>query len=277
MSQAIDSFAADFESLQPQLRRVLKREPPSLYDVPIPNDRLLGEVLQLRQPCIPEWVDRQITWALEYAVRKNDVVHFAIVAAAATASLRRLGPQYAATLGDTPLAVVQRATVLLMVAARDGHDVMLEWLLTAREQGGWGVDPNLRDEHSMALNTACVGGSTSSVRCLLAFGAEAFPPAAASPQYGITPLSEAVLYGHTEVVQLLLDHFLARGTRAQVAQALDHQDWRGCTALHTAAAKRFFAVARMLLAAGGSPLIRNRDGRTPVEGSNVGKLLEVGS
>ncbi|NIM29359.1 MAG: ankyrin repeat domain-containing protein [Gammaproteobacteria bacterium] len=101
-----------------------------------------------------------------------------------------------------------------------------------------------------ALTVAAVKGHTAAVRQLLASGA--------SPNladiYGWTPLMRAVYEEREQVVWALLE---------QAGIDLDQKNDQGATALHLAAVKGNARLARALLSAGASPVIQDREGRTP--------------
>ena len=101
-----------------------------------------------------------------------------------------------------------------------------------------------------ALTLAAVKGHVAAVRQLLASGA--------APNltdiYGWTALMRAVYEEREEVVQALLE---------QPDIDLDRKNDQGATALHLAAVKGNERLARALLSAGASPLMQDREGRTP--------------
>lgn len=118
-----------------------------------------------------------------------------------------------------------------------------------------------------ALTVASVKGHVAAVRQLLASGAD---PNLADI-YGWTPLMRAVYEEREQVVQLLLE---------RPGVDLDRVNDLGATALHLAAVKGNERLARALLLAGASPLIQDREGRTPAllaataGHGNVAELLE---
>jgi ankyrin repeat protein len=101
-----------------------------------------------------------------------------------------------------------------------------------------------------ALTVASVKGHVPAVRQLLSSGADPNLP----DIYGWTPLMRAVYEGREQVVQALLE---------QPSIDLDAVNDQGATALHLAAVQGNERLARSLLLAGASPLIRDREGRTP--------------
>ena len=101
-----------------------------------------------------------------------------------------------------------------------------------------------------ALMVAAVKGHIPAVRQLLANGADPNLP----DIYGWTPLMRAVYEEREDVVQVLLD--LSN-------TSLDAKNDHGATALHLAAIKGNERLARSLLLAGASPMLQDREGRTP--------------
>jgi len=145
---------------------------------------------------------------------------------------------------------------------------------------------DVRVRHSPLL-LACMTGDSAVVRTLLAHGAD---PAGGANVQGETPLAAAVTYGHAPVARLLVDagapssltessginllHWATITNHATVVPvlaaarvAIDAQDDSGYTPLMYAATIDFGDAATLeaLVAAGADPMIRNDEGRTPLQ------------
>jgi hypothetical protein len=86
---------------------------------------------------------------------------------------------------------------------------------------------------------------------------------AADPALGITPLSYATLFGHENVVELLLD----RGA------TVNHPNRDGGTALHSAAFLGRAGITRRLLAAGADGMAKNERGETPLDATEADESI----
>jgi ankyrin repeat protein len=163
------------------------------------------------------------------AAKKNDVV-----------LVRRL-----IAAGANVNAITDNGGTALMFAAIRGDIDTQKVLIDA------GADVNAVGGFDWtALTVASVKGHVAAVRQLLASGADPNLP----DIYDWTPLMRAVYEEREKVVQALLE---------QPSVDLNAKNDQGATALHLAAVRGSARLARSLLLAGASPVIEDREGRTP--------------
>jgi len=116
-----------------------------------------------------------------------------------------------------------------------------------------------------ALHIACSRGAESSVRSLLEHGAR--PDIA--DVYGDTPLHDAAVKNHQEIVKLLLDR------PETVGAILDSQNSEGQTALQGACLKGAEDVVEILINAGANTAIEDNHGDTALYYAVKGKHVKV--
>ena len=104
-----------------------------------------------------------------------------------------------------------------------------------------------------ALHTAAAKGDLASLNILLAAGAA---PDTMDNML-VTPLISAAAYGHTHIVQVLLQHL-------KKSSQLNRKDRRGYTALTYAAVSGNAAIARLLLSHGADPRLASREKKSPL-------------
>lgn len=132
--------------------------------------------------------------------------------------------------------------------AAGAHRTQMAALLAA------GADPNTADARGLtALGEACGAGSASSVRLLLASGAN--PNGRPGAKAGVAPLMRAAQSGVSAVVRLLLN--AGAGTEGQ--------DVEGRTALHHAAKGLHRTMIALLYRAGADWSVRDSSNRTPYD------------
>lgn len=139
----------------------------------------------------------------------------------------------------------KRGGTALMYAATEGDPATVKVLLSH------GAAVNVRAENGWtAVTLAAATGQAVAVNQLLDAGADAN----IADIYGWTPLMRAVDSDRTEVVRVLLRN------KSVLVNARDDQSE---TALHHAAARGSMEVARLLLAHGADPRLKDAAGRTP--------------
>ena len=132
-----------------------------------------------------------------------------------------------------------------MKASRYGHVAAARVLLAA------GADAKRRDHvDDTALHAAALSGSTELVAMLLRAGAD---PRAKSKHLYDTPLHHAAEHGKADIAVLLI----------RAGADIEARDYKGKTALWTAASLDHAAVVEILLAAGANPDARDQRGVTP--------------
>lgn len=132
---------------------------------------------------------------------------------------------------------------LLMIAAREGHEAVVELLLTQR--------PKLNARNSAgdnALRLAAIGGKTGIVKKLVAAGARINTP-------DWTPLIYACFGNHIEIVRYLIQ------MKADVNAASEN----GTTALMVAAQHGHVELVRLLLGANADPNKSTEHGETALD------------
>ncbi|XP_039501967.1 poly [ADP-ribose] polymerase tankyrase [Drosophila santomea] len=140
---------------------------------------------------------------------------------------------------------------LLMLACREGHYNIVEWLV---EKAGANVNRQL--DSSMPLMMACNSSHKDPyvaeriVRLLLRYGAVIN----VSDKYGMTPFMFACQNGFTDVVRLLIKDV-----------SFDAVDNQGCTAIFHAIEKNHVEVVKLLVEAGVNATIANNKGYTPTQ------------
>ncbi len=106
------------------------------------------------------------------------------------------------------------------------------------------------------LSGAVFTGDLAAVKQALTEGAD---PNAKDPQSGSTMLSIAALMGHTEIVELLLEHGADVNAKSR----------DGSTALHTAAFLGRVETVKLLLEKGADTTLRNGMGSTAIDGAKL--------
>ncbi|OQA34961.1 MAG: Ankyrin repeats (3 copies) [Betaproteobacteria bacterium ADurb.Bin341] len=146
-------------------------------------------------------------------------------------------------LGVDPDTTDIEGNTLLMIAAREGHEPLVELLLTQR--------PKLNARNSAgdnALRLAAIGGRTGIVKKLVAAGARINTP-------DWTPLIYACFGNHVEIVRYLIQ------MKADVNAASDN----GTTALMVASSQGQAEIVRLLLGAGADPNKMRDNGETALD------------
>mmetsp|Transcript_4926 Transcript_4926/g.10060 ORF Transcript_4926/g.10060 Transcript_4926/m.10060 type:complete len:213 (-) Transcript_4926:293-931(-) len=141
----------------------------------------------------------------------------------------------------------------LLQACEDGHADKVPELLEKLQEAGVSVDHRGRDGDS-ALHSACLYGHTEIVDLLLAAGADA----KLADGNGGTPLHDAAAGGFDTIVQRLLAVHAEGGIH-------NLADKDGDTPLHNAARGNHEGVAAMLLDAGSEATAQNEGGKTPCD------------
>lgn len=146
--------------------------------------------------------------------------------------------------GDQDLADLLRGDAALLEAARKGHQLKVEKLLTPE-------NINCRDtqgRNSTPLHLAAGYNNIEVVEFLLNQGADVN----AVDKGGLIPLHNASSYGHVDIAALLIKH----GT------AVNAVDKWGYTPLHEAAQKGRTQLCALLLAHGADPTATNQENQT---------------
>jgi hypothetical protein len=146
---------------------------------------------------------------------------------------------------------------LLMLAARNGEETMLDYLLQNR------ANLSKRNKYGdTALMLAALAGRLTVVEKLVTAGAEVDPP-------GIswTPLSYAAFNGHVPVMRFLLDH----------QAAIDAQAANGATALMIASRNGHLEAVELLLARHADVRLLDRQGKTALEIAKAARNLDIAS
>jgi ankyrin repeat protein len=80
---------------------------------------------------------------------------------------------------------------------------------------------------------------------------------------GRTTLHHSAVGGYNDCIKAILNELLKQKGKISSQRFLKRQDDRGWTALHYAVAGNFSTITILLLAAGASPKIEDRNGVTP--------------
>lgn len=145
--------------------------------------------------------------------------------------------------GLDPNTVDQAGTTLMMVAAANGNDRLLAFLLSIK------ADATRQDRYGdSALGLAALNGHRSAVRLLLDSGVPVDSP-------GWTALHYAVFNGHADIVRDLI----VQGANPNLRAPNRH------TALMLAARNGHKEIARLLLDAGANPGVGDLEGNTATE------------
>ena len=168
-------------------------------------------------------------------------------------------------------------------AAYEGNLALVEML---RRKGASIADRDL--DGRSALHWASAGGHTHILEHMLAVDpAGVARSACAADDSGWTPLHSAVSSGHVNAVAFLLENGADTGATTKQGRTVLHylkgskpvaeivvpklkkselnaQDEMGHTAMHRAAARGELDVVKLLVEHGGSPMVRDREGNTPL-------------
>lgn len=139
------------------------------------------------------------------------------------------------------------------------------------------ISPTSWTSSNTPLDDAASQGRLEIVRILMDHGALKDPQARWA-------LSQASCYGHADVVELMVGYGLPVEDGSDSAlfyavmrrderlfgillprSVVNHQNWSGCTALHLAVFQDHLAIARKLIAAGANPLLRAKNGLSPLD------------
>jgi len=149
--------------------------------------------------------------------------------------------------GADPRRANDRGGTALMYAAHGGHAAAAERLI----EGGADVEARAGNGWT-ALTLAAAKGEVDVAKVLLRHHALVNQP----DLYGWTPLMRAIYAGYYGVADVLLDSGRA---------ALDAREESGASVLHLAAIRLDERAARMLLAAGADPALKDNAGRTAAD------------
>lgn len=143
---------------------------------------------------------------------------------------------------------------LLMMAARNGQDELLEFLLknnaNALKKNKYG---------DTALMLAALEGRLKAVLPLIKAGSEI------NPKSGWFPLAYAAFNGHTDVLQTLLDN----------GANVDAQSDNGNTALMIASRNGHVEIIKLLLARKATTRLKNQQGQTALQIAQQAKNDEI--
>ncbi|MBX2837955.1 MAG: ankyrin repeat domain-containing protein [Gammaproteobacteria bacterium] len=173
-----------------------------------------------------------------------------------TASNGKTALMVACKTGELPLAktLVAAGANLKQKTVTGGTAFMFAVLGNELDAAQWlydqGVDVQAQGSNGWsAVTIAAAKGSDELLRWLISIGADANAP----DVYRFSPLMRAVDNGHVDVVKVLLS---AEGID------IDQQDERNNTALHYAVAANRTDLVSLLLDAGASSDLQNREGET---------------
>lgn len=167
--------------------------------------------------------------------------------------------------GMTQLAFGALGIVELEQEQVEAGRAKIREMLSADAKFGTKILPNSQNNSisAVGLSEAAFTGDVAAMKQALADGAD---PNTKDPQSGGTLLATAALMGHTEIVELLLEHGADINAKSQ----------DGGTALHAAAFLGRAETVKLLLEKGADTTLRNNMGGTAIDGAKLNWLITNG-
>ncbi len=155
-------------------------------------------------------------------------------------------------------------------AAGHGHKDIVQLLIDHAREKGLALDLNAKGGpfHTPPLHAACGRGHANTAKILLENGANIN----ATDQFGRHALHHAVIYGHKDIVQLLIDHAHKKGLELDINTKGGQSE---TTPLHLACYKGSKDTVKLLLAAAASTEVRNAEGKTPLDDAKTDEIKQL--